>query len=204
MDAESREDAPGPSNLRLVAFAVTVGGALLMGIGSLLTWVTVGIADAHGLQTVSPGTDLAAGLFTLVCAVVVLVLVLVSRTVRDATRRAMAIAVIVAAWLAALLAAWFIKAAPDYYSPIDDQKLIDTIASATGRTTDDVRTALADVIDKLGGYTHVGTGPWVVMVGSLLAIFGGVLLLRWAKATRTRTPEGAGDPTPSAVEPALD
>jgi hypothetical protein len=190
MEAEPRLDASPPSNLRLTAFALTAGGALVMGVGSLLTWVTVGIADQLSVQTVSPGTDLAAGLFTLVSAVVILVLVVMSRLVGDGARRILAGVVILLGALSALLAAWFVKAAPDYYSPIDDQKLIDAIASATGRSPDQVRAALATVIDQLGGFTHVGPGPWVVIVGGALAIAGGVLTLRWAKAI------GSPSPTP--------
>jgi len=188
MEAEPRMDASRPSNLRLVAFVLTAGGALVMGIGSLLTWVTVGIADQLSVQTVSPGTDLAAGLFTLVSAVVILVLVVMSRLVGDRARRILAGVVILLGALSALLAAWFVKAAPDYYSPIDDQKLIDAIASATGRSPDQVRAALATVIDQLGGFTHVGPGPWVVIVGGALAIAGGILTLRWATAIGSPSP----------------
>jgi len=200
MEAEPRLDASRPSSLRLAAFALTAFGALAMGVGSLLTWVTVGIADQLGLQTVSPGTDLSAGLFTLVCAVVILVLLVMSRLVGDGARRILAGVMILLGSLSALLAAWFVRAAPDYYSPIDNQRLIDALASRTGRSADEVRAALATVIDQLGGYTHVGPGPWVVIVGGSLAIAGGILTLRWAKAIATTSPtteEGAGEPTPS-------
>jgi len=198
MEAEPRLDASAPSSLRLAAFVLTAVGALVIGVGSLLTWVTVGIADAIGIQSVSPGTDLAAGLVTLVSAVVILVLVVMSRLVGDGARRILAAVVILMGSLAALLAAWFVKAAPDYYSPVDDQALINTIATATGKSPDEVKTALAQVIDQLGGYTHVGRGPWVVIVGGVLVVAGGILTLRWARAIApgSATSEGAGAPTP--------
>ncbi len=199
MEAEPRMDASRPSNLRLAGFVLTAAGALAMGVGSLLTWVTVGIADAAGIATVSPGTDLAAGVFTLICAVVILVVVIMSRMVRERTRTALAIVVIVAGTLSTLLAAWFIKAAPDYYSPVDDEKLVAALAAAYGRTADAVRVALTNVIDELGGYTHVGLGPWIVIVGGILTIVGGVLTLRWARSLRT--PKGAGEPTPFEIQP---
>jgi hypothetical protein len=182
MEAEPRLDTSAPSGLRLAAFALTAVGALVMGVGSLLTWVTVGIADANGIQTVSPGTDLAAGLIALVSAVVILVLVVMSRLVGDGARRILAAVVILIGSLSALLAAWFVKAAPDYYSPVDDQALIDAIATATGKSPEEVKTALGQVIDQLGGYTHVGPGPWVVIIGGVLVIAGGILTLRWARA----------------------
>jgi len=199
MEAEPRLDTSAPSSLRLAAFVLTAVGALVIGVGSLLTWVTVGIADAIGIQSVSPGTDLAAGLVTLVSAVVILVLVVMSRLVGDGARRILAAVVILMGSLAALLAAWFVKAAPDYYSPVDDQALINTIATATGKSPDEVKTALAQVIDQLGGYTHVGRGPWVVIVGGVLVNAGGILTLRWARAIApgSATGEGAGAPIPS-------
>jgi len=198
MEAEPRMDASAPSGLRLAAFALTAAGALVMGVGSLLTWVTVGIADANGIQTVSPGTDLAAGLITLASAVVILVLVVMSRLVRDGVRRILAAVVIIVGSLSALLAAWFVKAAPDYYSPVDNQALIDAIATATGKSPEEVKTALAQVIDQLGGYTHVGPGPWVVIIGGVLVVAGGILTLLWARAIAGYdTGEGAGEPTPS-------
>jgi hypothetical protein len=127
---EPRLDASRPSNLRLAGFALTAGGALLMGIGSVLTWVTVGIADQFSVQTVSPGTDLSGGVITLVCAVVVLVLVVVSRFVPGTVRRWISVVVIVAGAVASAVAGYFIWAAPTHYSPVDDQRLVDAIATA--------------------------------------------------------------------------
>jgi hypothetical protein len=185
---EPRLDASRPSNLRLAGFALTAGGALLMGIGSVLTWVTVGIADQFSVQTVSPGTDLSGGVITLVCAVVVLVLVVVSRFVPGTVRRWISVVVIVAGAVASAVAGYFIWAAPTHYSPVDDQRLVDAIATATGRPVDDVRTALAQIIDKLGGYTHVGPGPWLVLIAGVLVIAGGVLTLLWSeRLQRTAT-----------------
>ena len=180
METTPRFDASRPTNLRLAAFALTAIGALLMGIGSLLTWVTVGLRDQLSLQTVSPGTDLSAGVITLVCAVVILVLVIMSRVIVGPARRGMAIVIIVAGALSTALATWFIITAPDHYSPTDDEHLVDALAQTLGKSVDEIRSALAAVIDQLGGYTHVGPGPWVVIAGGLLAIVGGILTFRWA------------------------
>jgi hypothetical protein len=198
MEAEPRLDASAPSGLRLAAFVLTAVGALVIGVGSLLTWVTVGIADATGIQTVSPGTDLVVGLVTLVGAVVILALVVMSRLVADRARRVLAGVVILLGSLTALLAAVFVKVAPEYYSPVDDQALIAAIANATGKTVEQVRAALTQVIDEVGGYTHVGPGPWVVIIGGVLVIVGGILTLRWARAIAGHdTDAGAGAPTPT-------
>ena len=45
-----------------------------------------------------------------------------------------------------------------------------------------------------------GPGPWVVIIGGVVAIAGGVLTLRWAAAIGSPAPhtqEGADEPTPS-------
>jgi hypothetical protein len=195
---EPRLDASRPSNLRLAAFALTAGGALLMGIGALVTWVTVGIADQLAVQTVTPGTDLSGGLITLVCAVVVLVLVVVSRFVTGTMRRVLSIVVIAPGVLAAAVAGYFIWAAPTHYSPVDDDNLVTALANATGRSIDEVRAALAQVVDQLGGYTHIGPGPWIVLIGSVLVVVGGVLTLQWSARVRS---VGATNTSSEPTEP---
>jgi hypothetical protein len=58
------------------------------------------------------------------------------------------------------------------------------------------------VIDQLGGYTHVGPGPWIVIIGGVLVITGGILTVRWARAiARHDRDEEAGEPTPSESSP---
>jgi hypothetical protein len=159
VETAPRLDASRPSNLRFAAFALTAVGALLMGIGSVLTWVTVGFSDPLSIRTVSPGTDLSAGLVALIAAVVILVLVIMSRVIAGPARRAMAVVIIAAATISTALTAWFVVAAPDHYSPIDDESLVNALAQVTGKSVDEVRSALASVIGELGGYTHVGIGP---------------------------------------------
>jgi hypothetical protein len=180
VETAPRFDASRPSKLRLAAFALTAIGALLMGAGSLLTWVTVGLEDQLSIRTVSPGTDLTVGVISLICAVVILVLVIMSRVIVGPARRGMAIVIVVAGALAAALATWFIVTAPDHFSPIDDERLVSALAQILGKSVDEIRSALASVIDQLGGYTHVGPGPWVVIGGGLLAIVGGILTFVWA------------------------
>jgi hypothetical protein len=83
------------------------------------------------------------------------------------------------------VAGYFIWAAPTHYSPVDDERLVTALANATGRSIEEVRTALAQVIDQLGGYTHVGPGPWIVLIGGVLVIVGGVLTLQWSARLRS-------------------
>jgi tryptophan-associated transmembrane protein len=180
METAPRLDASRPSSLRALGFALTAAGALAMGVGSLLDWITVGLRDLTSLQTTIPGTDVGAGRIALVAAVIVLVLVIVSRVVAGPARRWIALVIVVAAGVATVISTWFVVSAADHFSPVDDETLVNAVAQATGKSADEVRTALVSVIDQLGGYTHVGPGPWVAIVGGLLAIAGGVITYVWA------------------------
>jgi hypothetical protein len=132
------------------------------------------------IRTVSPGTDLGVGLIALISAVVILVLVIMSRVIIGPARRAMAVVIIAAAALSTALAIWFLLTAADHYSPVDNDQLVNQVAQVTGKTVEEVRSALASVVDQLGGYTHVGPGAWFVIAGGVLAVVGGILTLRWA------------------------
>jgi tryptophan-associated transmembrane protein len=189
VEAAPRLDASRPSSLRVLAFALAAGGALVMGVGSVLTWVTVGLRDLSGIRTVVPGTDVGAGRIALVAAVVILVLVIMSRVVAGPARRWMAIVVIVAAAIATAFAAWFVLSAADHYSPVDDASLVNAVAQTTGKSVEEVRAALASVVDQLGGYTHIGPGPWVAIAGGVLAVAGGVVTYRWASRLSTTPTE---------------
>ena len=198
MEATPQMDTSRPSNLRLAAFALTASGALVIGVGSILTWVTVGFADPSLAALTSPtkGTDIADGKIALGCAVATLLLVVVSRVVSDTVRAVMAGIVVVAGGLATAVAAVFIRSAPTNYTPIDSEGLVARIAAYLGKTPDEIRAALVGVSDKLGPYTNVGAGPWVVVIGGLMVIVGGVLTVRWAarlSAAHVATDEAGDD-----------
>jgi tryptophan-associated transmembrane protein len=200
METQPRLDTSRPSNLRLAGFALTAVGALVMGVGARLDWVTVGLGQIPNSQSVDNGADLLAGKIALGCAIAVLILVLVGRATSGRWRIALGIVTIALAAFVAALAAWFIVGAPDHYSPVDNERLVAALAAVFKKTPDEIRAGLASTIDQLGGYTHVGPGPWVVIVGGVLVIVGGVLTLRWAR--RLRQNDGAGEPAPWDAPPA--
>ena len=212
MEAAPRMDTSRPSNLRLAAFALTALGALVIGIGSILTWVTVGFSDQNlaALTSATRGTDVRDGKIALGCAIATLILVIASRLVSDTVRAVLAGVVIVAGGLATAVAAMFIRSAPTDYPPIDSEALVAKIAAYLQKTPDEIRGALAGVADKLGPYTHVGPGPWVTLAGGVMVVVGGILTVRWAarlSATHAAAdevgdePGGEDDPP---AEPSLD
>lgn len=215
MEAAPQMDASRPSTLRLAAFALTAIGALVIGVGSILTWVTVGFSQEQlaALASATKGTDITDGKVTLGCAVVTLILIIASRVVSDTVRAVLAGIVVVAGGAAVTVALLFISTAPTRYTPIDSETLVSKIATLISKSPDDVRAALAAVSDKLGPYTDIGAGPWIVVTGGLMVMVGGVLTVRWAarlSAAHVAADEGddVDEPTddgmPAGPEPSLD
>jgi hypothetical protein len=205
MEAAPTMDASRPSTLRLVAFVLTAVGALAIGVGSVLTWVSAGFTPAAlaELTSVTKGLDTNEGKVALGCAVATLILVVVSRVVSDAARAVLAAAMVVLGALAAVVAAMFISSASTNYSPIDSESIIAKLAVQLGHSPDQVRAALATISGQLGPYTHVGPGPWIVIAGGVSVAVGGVLTVRWAarlSAGRTANDEGMDLPDGSAPD----
>jgi tryptophan-associated transmembrane protein len=195
---EPRLDASRPSNLRLAGFAFTAVGALLLGVASRLTWVTLG-SSALPPETSYLGTELGAGKIALAAAIMLLVLIVVVRTVEGRWRTILSIVMILIAAVAAAFAAWFALSAADHYSPTNNDAMINALAAALHRTPDQIRADMTTLIDQAGGYTHLGPGVWVAIVGGVVAIVGSVLTLRWAG--RMGAPAGVDEPTASDADP---
>lgn len=178
-------DVSRPEPLRLVGFLVTVAGALLAGIGSVLTWLTTGFA---GLESPVKGTDLWEGSVVLACAVVMLVAVLVTRLAASGgLRRVAAVAVIVAGLVALGVAASFWLTGNDEEPQLDDAS-VTAIAEASGLSEDEVRERVSASLEELDAFSEVGPGPAVAALGGLAGALGGVLVLAWV----VRGPDGAG------------
>jgi hypothetical protein len=175
-------DASRPSDLRLIAFVLTAVGALAIGVGSVLTWVSAGFTQPQlaQLTSVTKGIDTNEGKVALGCAVAALILVIASRVVSDAARAVLAGVLVVVGALAAVAGAMFISSASTNYSPIDSESIINRLAAELGHSPDEVRAALATVSSQLGPYTNVGAGPWIVIAGGIMVAVGGVLTVRWA------------------------
>jgi len=219
MEAAPRMDTSAPSNLRLVAFVLTAVGALAIGVGSVLTWVSAGFTQPglEGLTSVTKGLDTNEGKVALACAVAALILAVVSRVVSDTARAILAGVMVIVGALAAVVGSLFISSASITYSPIDSESIINRLAAQLNKPADQVRAALATVADTLGPYTKIGAGPWIVIAGGIMVAVGGVLTVRWAarlSADHAATDEDAyptegdadpiGDDAPDTPETSLD
>ena len=172
-----------PSALRLLGFLLLAAGALLAGIASVLTWVTVGLRQEPQVSPQIPGLDTIDGKIVLGAAVVMLVGVIATRVVSPAARKAVAFVVLVAAVAVIVVAGAFLVRASDRFEAVDSDVLVQKIAEVTGQPVDSVRRQMEQVVTQLGGFTDVGPGPWLALAGGVLGAAGGVLVVAWSRRT---------------------
>jgi hypothetical protein len=190
MEPEPTPDTSPPSSLRLTGFLLTVVGALLLGVGSLLTWVTVGLAGQSQLDSVTVGTDILDGKVVLACAVILLVCVLATRMATEpGMRTALAAAIVVGGVVAAAVAVVFLLTAHGRFDPVSNDDLIQKLATALQAPVDTVREQLRVTLEALGGFTRVGIGPAFVIAGGILAGAGGAVTIVWTR----RSPAGGDE-----------
>jgi len=182
VEPSPRLDASRPTFLRLAGFVLTVAGALVAGLGSLTTWVTVGIRDVP-IDSVFRGTDIPDGRIVLASAIAMLGAVLVSRLLRTpAARKAAAAVVIAGGVLCVGMAGAFVVTATSRFEPANSEALADAL--------DVTEAELMAMLDAEGvlGFTEVGAGPYLALLGGVLGVLGGVLVLAWASRTDATEP----------------
>ena len=147
---------------------LTAIGALLIGVGAVSVWITVGIPN-ESAHTSIVGTDQTDGRVVLVCAVLILVVVVASRVVRSRRARELLAGIaLISAAVALVIATAFIA----------DGKDRNAVLEALGIP----RTMWAE----LGVFRDLGPGAYVVLAGGVLCIAGALLTLRWAQRTKGR------------------
>jgi len=168
-------DASRPSALRLAGFVVTMVAALLVGLGSIATWATVGI-PSENVNTDIPGVDLLDGRVTLICAVVMLIGTLATRTSRSSR--------VAVGWAVGVIAAGVVSLAIAGSFLMTGLSRSTVVASLPPR----------EMWDLVGAFREMGAGPLLVVVGGALAFVGGVLSLAWAMRGR-ENPAPADEPS---------
>ena len=191
--------APPAMGLRIAGFLAAAAGALAIGIGAVLIWVTVGLRTI-GVETASPGVDLIEGKIALALAVIMLIAVLVARAGAGGARNAAAVIVLVAGLGAAATAAAFLATASSRYSAVETDETAEALAGSLGLPVETVREQLAASAETLGDYTDTGPGVYVTLAGGVVGFAGGVLTLAWAsRRTREEAPPAIADEEPKAV-----
>ena len=178
VEPSPRLDASRPTFLRLSGFVLAVTGALVAGLGALLVWVTVGIRGAEGISPSYKGVETTEGRGVLAAALVMLAAVLLSRLLHTpASRKAAAVGVLVAGVLCVGLSGAFLVTGPTRFEPFESQALIDGLG-----VTESELEALLEA-EGVVGFTDLGAGPYVALLGGAMGIVGGVLILSWAART---------------------
>jgi hypothetical protein len=174
MEETPRLDASRPGGLRFAGFMIAVAATLLVGVGSIQTWVTVGVNLETNTNTPIPGVDLVDGKITLACAVVLLLALLGGRLVRGrSVRMGLAALTITAAMIAAVIAAAFLQ------NGLDRQVVLDAIGIPRDQW------AANDV------FREFGVGVYLVLAGGVLGFFAGILTLAWAQRLPAATSDAA-------------
>jgi hypothetical protein len=183
-----------PSSLRLIQFAFTALGGLLMGVGALLTWAEVSLGpDVDGVDT--KGVDTVEGKVVLGVAVLVLLSIPVLRmTSSSGARRAVVAFVLLASLAAGALTAWDIVAKDDRLGlPVLEEKQRE-VADATGLPLTG--------IEQLQALTFVELRPgiYVALGGAVLGLIGGALGLVWIGRRELLPAPALGDDGAAAEE----
>ncbi|HYJ61027.1 MAG TPA: hypothetical protein VE032_06130 [Actinomycetota bacterium] len=165
MSAAPALDASRPAPLRLAGFLLAVVGALLVGIGVVTTWATVGIGGEN-IHTDIPGVDLPDGKVALGCAVVMLVGILATRMVRSGRAAA--------AWSGLVIAVGVIAMAIGGAFLVTGLDRSAVVASLPPR----------EFWDAVGAFEDLGTGAILVLLGGVLGFCGGIASLAWAMRGR--------------------
>ena len=162
MDAHPSELEPSFWVSRTSGFVVASVGALLMGVGATVTWITVGIPDEPA-HTAIRGTDLTDGVVVLLCAIVTLAGVVATRIAASrSARRALGAMVAIAGLVAGAIGTAFLVGGKDR----------EAVIKALGIPR--------DLWSQFGAFRDLGPGAYLVVIGGLMGIVGGILTMAWA------------------------
>jgi hypothetical protein len=184
---------PGP--LRLVGFACTAIGALLVGLGATMDWATVHVPGVTGTP-IPPfkGVDVWEGKVELLTGITILVLVIVSRLLagRTAARATAAIILVLSVGAGALAASDLARADTRFRADDGLERLARSVSVQLGLPFGSVLDQMKRIAFQLE--IRAAAGLYVTIAGGALAAVGGILGFVWA----SRRPEVAPRDGPAA------
>jgi hypothetical protein len=184
---------PGP--LRLVGFACTAIGALLVGLGATMDWATVHVSGVTGTP-IPPfkGIDVWEGKVELLTGITILVLVIVSRLLagRTAARATAVIILVLSVCAAALAVSDLVRADTRFRSNDGLEQIARSVSAQLGLPFGSVLAQVKRIAFQLE--IRAAEGLYVTIAGGALAAAGGILGFVWA----SRRPELAPRDGPAA------
>jgi Tryptophan-associated transmembrane protein (Trp_oprn_chp) len=163
VEIEPRLDVSRPTALRASGFLLITVGAVILGVGAIVPWLTVGIPNESGHSSFR-GTELPDGRVVLGCALVVLVAIATIRLVRSRRVRHLIAVVTAAAGLVSVVVG---------VTFIDDGQDRSSIVAAIG--------VPRELWERFGVFRDLGAGPYLALVGGLLCVAGAILTLWWIR-----------------------
>ena len=174
---------------------LAIAGGALLGIGSFLAWAEVA---GGGTSVTAKGIDGSDGYITLGAGVVAL---LVGVLLLRQARRALAILAILAGLVGGGVAVYDALTAKD--SVLDSAA--EELAPTVGASPEQVRELLDQAIDAGQLSISLSIGIYVVIVGGVLALVGGVVSLGGSRSDEAEAEAvavaGAPPPAPSIADP---
>jgi hypothetical protein len=184
---------PGP--LRLVGFACTAIGAMLVGLGATMDWATLHVSGVTGTP-IPPfkGIDVWEGKVELLTGITILVLVIVSRLLagRTAARATAVMIVVLSVGAAALAASDLVRADTRFRADDGIEQIARSVSAQLALPFEEVLAQLKRVAPALE--IRAASGLHVTIAGGALAALGGILGFVWA----ARRPELAPRDGPAA------
>ena len=148
-------------------------GALLMGVGATVTWITVGIPNETA-HTAIRGTDLTDGVVVLLCAVVTLAAVFATRIVGSAgARQAASALAAIAGLVAGAIGVAFLVAGKDR------DAVIEGLGIPRGMWL------------QFGVFRDLGPGAYLAVLGGLFAVVGSLMMVLSAGTADPHRPDAA-------------
>jgi hypothetical protein len=193
---------PGP--LRLVGFACTAIGAMLVGLGATMDWATVHVSGVTGTP-IPPfkGIDVWEGKVELLTGISILVLVIVSRLLsgRTAARATAMLILVLSLGAAALAASDLVRANTRFRADDGLERIARSVSEQLALPFEEVLAQLKRVAPALE--IQAASGLYVTIAGGVLAAVGGILGFVWASrrpqvAPRDGPPAEASGASPSA------
>lgn len=171
-----------PIRLRVAGSVLTIGGALIAGIGSTLTWATAGLRlDTRGVLDLEfRGLDLVGGIIALVVAVLTLGGLTRFRRATGRARERLGIGL--------LLAGVVIMAMPLSVAIRAEERAVEGMARVTARTAGlrfEEATELIREDPSLAVRSELGPGIWLTLAGGALVVAGTAANLMWARRDET-------------------
>ena len=173
-----------PSPLRLWGFLLTVVGGALMAFGSVGDWAAVSLGGSTENAVPTKGIDLWQGKVTVVIGALIIVGILALRFVRPERRNLLAGGIVVLGAIGFGLALWCVIALDSVVRDTGIEGLIDLVVTQLGLDPAEARRQVLAALGTTGVEVQAQLSLWLTLLGSLLAIAGGVVDLAWVRRKR--------------------